>query len=154
MNTKSLRIAIILFLITLVTCFAVSCDNGNTTPSQSSGEATTPTEPACAHETTEWIIDTNATCTAEGQKHKECVSCKASIESAAIPTTAHTEELVAGTAATCSQKGLTDGKKCSVCNKVLVEQTEIAMLNHTEQIVPSVSPTCSQKGLTEGKICS
>ena len=43
----------------------------------------------------------------------------------------HTEVTVAGKAATCTATGLTDGKKCSVCNTVTVAQTTIAKTNHT-----------------------
>ena len=38
---------------------------------------------------------------------------------------AHTEETVAGKAATCTEAGLTDGKKCSVCGETIVAQEEI-----------------------------
>ena len=40
-----------------------------------------------AHSTSEWIIDTAATETAEGAKHKECTVCKKVLENATIPAT-------------------------------------------------------------------
>ena len=40
-----------------------------------------------AHSTSEWIIDTSATETAEGAKHKECTVCKKILETATIPAT-------------------------------------------------------------------
>ena len=40
-----------------------------------------------AHSTSEWIIDTAATETAEGTKHKECTVCKKVLETATIPAT-------------------------------------------------------------------
>ena len=40
-----------------------------------------------AHSTSEWIIDTAATETAEGAKHKECTVCKKILETATIPAT-------------------------------------------------------------------
>ncbi len=40
-----------------------------------------------AHSTSEWIIDTAATETAEGTKHKECTVCKKVLETAKIPAT-------------------------------------------------------------------
>ena len=43
----------------------------------------------------------------------------------------HTEEIMPAKAASCAEKGLTEGKKCSECGKVLIEQTEIEMLAHT-----------------------
>ena len=94
----------------------------------------TPTDPSqnCAHETTEWIVDKNATCSTEGSKHKECVSCKKNLETATIATIAHTEEVVAGKAASCTEDGFTAGKKCSVCQAVVLEQQKIDALNHNE----------------------
>ena len=40
-----------------------------------------------AHSASEWIIDTAATETAEGAKHKECTVCKKVLETATIPAT-------------------------------------------------------------------
>lgn len=42
----------------------------------------------------------------------------------------HTEEKVTGKAATCTEAGLTDGVKCSVCGETLVAQEEIPALGH------------------------
>lgn len=98
------------------------------TPNQTTSDPTK----SCAHETTEWIVDKNATCSTEGSKHKECVSCKENLETAVIATTAHTEEVVAGKAASCTEDGLTAGKKCSVCQAVILEQQKIDALNHSE----------------------
>ena len=49
-----------------------------------------------AHSTSEWIIDTAATETAEGAKHKECTVCKKVLETATIPATgsSHTNSYV------------------------------------------------------------
>ena len=66
----------------------------------------------------------------------------------------HTEETLAGKAATCTEAGLTAGKKCSVCQKVLVAQTEIAAKGHTEETLAGKESTCTEAGLTEGKKCS
>ncbi len=43
---------------------------------------------------------------------------------------AHVEEVIPGKAATCTETGMTDGKKCTTCGDILVEQTEIAALGH------------------------
>ncbi|MBR3932673.1 MAG: leucine-rich repeat domain-containing protein [Clostridia bacterium] len=45
----------------------------------------------------------------------------------------HTEELVPGRDSTCTQTGLTEGKKCAVCSLVLLEQTEIPVEDHEMQ---------------------
>ena len=67
---------------------------------------------------------------------------------------AHTEEVVAGKQASCTEAGLTEGKKCSVCGEILVAQEEIPALAHTEEVVAGKQASCTEAGLTEGKKCS
>lgn len=43
---------------------------------------------------------------------------------------AHVEETIAGKDATCTEAGITEGKKCTKCGDTLVEQTEIPALGH------------------------
>ncbi len=70
-----------------------------------------------------------------------------------IPATGHSEVIVPGKDATCTEKGLTEGKKCEICGVVTVEQKEIATIGHKEIIVPGKDATCTETGLTEGKKC-
>ncbi|MBR2972056.1 MAG: hypothetical protein IKC61_03915, partial [Clostridia bacterium] len=67
---------------------------------------------------------------------------------------AHTPEVVPGKDATCTEAGLTEGEKCSVCGTVTVEQSTIPALGHTEEAVPGKDATCTEAGLTEGKKCT
>ena len=87
MKTKS----IILLVSLLAIIFALtSCDQlANLLP-----------KPECEHE---WV---EASC----ESPKTCSLCNA-IEGEAL---GHTEEIVAGKSATCTEAGLTEGKKCSV----------------------------------------
>ena len=66
----------------------------------------------------------------------------------------HQEELVKGKAATCTETGLTDGKKCSVCQETLVAQEEIPALGHTEEKVEAKAPTCTEEGNVAYTHCS
>ena len=70
-----------------------------------------------------WMV-----CDREGCDHKEV---KAFTGELAVPATGkHTEETIEGYPATCQKTGLTDGKKCTVCDKVTVEQKEIPVAAH------------------------
>ena len=77
-----------------------------------------------------------ATCTETGS-YDSVVYCSVcgyvmSRETVTTPAKGHTEEAVPGKAATCTETGLTDGKKCSVCGETLAAQEEIAALGHSK----------------------
>ena len=57
-------------------------------------------------------------------------------------------------AAACTSDGLTEGKHCVRCNKVLVAQETIPASGHTVQILPATEPDCINAGLTQGERCS
>ena len=84
----------------------------------------------------------------------------------------HVNEVVIGKAPSCTETGLTDGEKCSVCGKVFREQTVLDVINHTYDDIydafcnvcdferdaacrhdnkittPAVAPTCTADGKT------
>ena len=66
----------------------------------------------------------------------------------------HSEADVLGIIPTCTETGLTEGKKCAVCGEVLVEQQELPSLGHAEEVNAGKNATCTETGLTEGKHCS
>ena len=53
----------------------------------------------------------------------------------------HTEIVLTGKSVTCTETGLTEGKKCSACGKILVAQKELPVTGHTagewEVVVPA-----------------
>ena len=65
----------------------------------------------------------------------------------------HTEEILPGKEPTCTETGLTEGKKCTVCGEILVEQEEIGTLDHEWTYLTGKDPTCTESGLTEGEYC-
>lgn len=70
------------------------------------------------------------------------------------PAHVHTEEILSAVAATCTEVGKTEGKKCSTCGETLLEQEEIPALGHTEEIVDGKAATCTEAGISDGKKCS
>ncbi len=65
----------------------------------------------------------------------------------------HTE-ILAAKEATCTETGLTNGVKCTICGEILTAQQTIPALGHTEVIDNAVESTCTTTGLTQGKHCS
>ena len=61
---------------------------------------------------------------------------------------------VPGKAATCTEAGLTEGKRCDDCGATVVEQQTIPALSHTLVTIPAVEGTCTVKGKTAGEKCS
>ena len=62
----------------------------------------------------------------------------------------HTATTVKGKAATCTKEGLTDGKKCSVCNTVITAQKTIAKKSHKYE-TKTAKATLSKNGETVKK---
>ena len=107
------------------------------------------------HEGLELITEVPSTCTVAGYSAYYACTCHGELTTKeALPLANHTEETVAGKDATCTETGLTEGKKCSVCDTVLDAQEEIPVVAHTEETVAGKDATCKETGLTEGKKCS
>ena len=100
-------------------------------------------------------VNRQPTCTEPGEATYECTNpgCTAT-EKREIPAKGHTPVTVPGKAATCTEAGLTEGSKCSVCGTVLTAQQTIPARGHTPAAVPGRPATCTEAGLTEGSVCS
>lgn len=155
-QTKSLSRLLfsICLLITLLLLAACGGTGDGVTDSADTTADTTPEAPDCSHPTSVWVTTTPAGCSKEGTSQKKCTECHAVLESASIAKLAHVEEIIPGKMPTCSEEGLTDGKKCKNCSTLLVNQTAIAKLPHSEQLVPGKDVSCTEDGLTTGKICT
>ncbi len=147
-NTRKFTLLLICAVLALVTIFAMSgCGEEDNPPASSSS-----TQESHQHTYGEWNVTKQPTCTEKGSQEKAC-SCGDKVDEE-IPATGHTEETVAGKEATCTEAGLTEGKKCSVCGETTVEQAEIPAKNHTEEVVAGKEATCTEAGLTDGKKCT
>ncbi|MGN1443717.1 MAG: RICIN domain-containing protein, partial [Acutalibacteraceae bacterium] len=101
----------------------------------------------CSHEWN-WVTDKEASCTENGVKHEECSLCgEVRSENTEIPS-GHTEESIPAVSATCTETGLTEGVKCSVCGKVLVEQEIVEATGHdyAETYTVDTDATCTEDG--------
>lgn len=87
-----------------------------------------------------------ATCTTA----QTCTGCDKVIS----PALNHNEITVLGYEATCTETGLTDGRKCSRCGKITVAQQEIALAEHETETIEGFAATCTDTGVSDGKICT
>lgn len=109
--------------------------------------------PAKGHQFGNWNERVSATCTAPGVQVRICGVC-GKVEEEAIPQLPHTEEILPGKAATCTEEGLTEGKRCSVCGAILVAQETIPPTTgaHTWSAWTLVrAATCEKEGLEQRK---
>ncbi|MCQ2069584.1 MAG: leucine-rich repeat protein [archaeon] len=111
--------------------------------------------PALGHLPGEPVIENmkDPTCSEEGG-YDIVVYCERcgeviSSEHIVIERLPHTEVLIPGYPATCTEDGLSDGYHCSVCGEMLVEQETIPALGHLpgEPVIENMKdPTCSEEG--------
>ena len=99
---------------------------------------------------TEVTDSKNATCTEAGYTILTCTTCGKVIKTT-IPAKGHTEVEVPAVGATCTETGLTEGKKCSVCGEFTVKQTEIPAEHHFDNgsCIVCGEPDPNQGGSTE-----
>ena len=139
MKRKILLPVLAILSLLLLLC-AVSCDNDEQDPTPHT------------HSYNEWENIKEPTCIQAGEKSKKC-TC-GDIVKEEIAALGHTEEVLNALAPTCTETGLTEGKKCSVCQEILAKQEVVDALGHTEETLEALAPTCTNTGLTEGKKCS
>lgn len=99
------------------------------------------------------IESSKANCEEDGVEISVCSICQKE-NKVTTPALGHTKQFIDGEAATCTESGLTDGEKCTVCRKILVEQTVIPAKGHSPQTIAPVKETCTTSGLTRGEICT
>ena len=109
--------------------------------------------PALGHEMGTFTRVSNPTCTQTGLETSVCTRCGETIERI-IPATGHTEEVIPGTPATCTETGLSEGVLCSVCGAVLVEQEVVPAKGHTYgETVVIEEASCLRDGKQES-VCA
>lgn len=67
-------------------------------------------------------------CTAGGYTERAC-SCGFAVKYDEKAQLTHVEEIIPAKEATTTEKGLTEGKKCSLCGEILLAQEEVPMLS-------------------------
>ena len=94
----------------------------------------------------EKAVVTSPDCVNGGYTTYTCTTCGATRTGDVTEALGHTEETVAGKAPTCTEAGISDGKKCSVCGTTLVAQEELSATGH-DYDVSVKDATCTEAGL-------
>lgn len=107
---------------------------------------------AVGHEFDEGEVVVEPSCTVTGVKKYTCTRC-GEVNMEILSMLPHNKITFAGTPATCTETGMTEGYKCADCNTVLVGQSVIPAKGHKRIIDHVVYPTCTETGLTRGSHC-
>lgn len=100
-----------------------------------------------------WIEDkvkVEGNCTTDRVVSQVCQKCDEPGEDKVTKAPGHTEVIDEAVDATCTETGKTEGKHCSVCNKVLVAQTEVPAKGH--ECVNGFCKNCGAKIPTYVKV--
>ncbi len=97
-----------------------------------------------AHSWDGGAVTKTASCSEEGILTYTCSVCHAE-KTEIIPKTAHTQETISGFSATCTQTGLTDGVKCSVCGEIITAQEIIPALGHEDGDNDGICDICGEE---------
>ena len=93
-------------------------------------------------------VTTKPDCVSTGVETYTCSGCGDSYTKT-LAALGHSSEVVVGKAPTCTETGLTDGEKCSVCGRILKKQETIPMVPHSEGEAVTenkVDPDCTNDG--------
>ena len=154
--TTSLRVLLVLIAMTMV--FSLFACTGETPSVESDSENETITSEKPEDESDEIPAGNETSNKEEATTEKESDSEGESESETETDTTEtacqHVEEVLLAVAPTCTESGLTEGKKCSICNTVIVEQTVVAATGHTLTQVAAVEPTCVEEGNVAYSHCS
>ena len=107
--------------------------------------------PATGHSFGEWVVTKEPSAYELGAKRRDCKNCDV-FETDIVSATSHSHdswELITIPAVdpTCTETGLTEGKKCSECGEILLAQQTVAAKGHTYTSVVT-PPTCAERGYT------
>ena len=105
------------------------------------------------HDWGAWTVTTAATCTKDGIEKRVCKRDASHVGTRTVKAKGHVEVIDAEKAATCTEKGLTEGKHCSTCKEILVAQKEVAALGHDwGEWTVTTAATCTKDG-SEKRVC-
>ena len=107
---------------------------------------------ATGHTSTDWIVDSEPTCTTDGSKHRECTVC-GEVETVKIDKSGHTStDWIVDSEPTCTTDG-SKHKECTVCGDICETETIPATGHIYGDFVITKQPTCTEEGAAT-KFCT
>lgn len=101
--------------------------------------------PVTGHTESAWIVDTEATCTEAGSRHKECTVCDTTIVTEPIPVLGHSWSGLYLDSPSCTQAGR-EYRICQVCSAEEVIRTIPPEHTHERVEVGRTPSTCTTPG--------
>lgn len=103
------------------------------------------------HNYTEWVPETDPTCTEQGLEKRVCLNCPA-VDTQAVPANGHALTEVAAVDATCTKSGNTAGVQCKNCEWTTVEITDPLGHTYPDGWTVVKESTCTDYGEME-RVC-
>ena len=107
----------------------------------------------CEHEWNDVEVTKESTCMEKGELTKTCTLCE-KVETEELELVDHVAVYMPAVTPTCTEKGLTDGTVCSVCETKISGFQEVPALGHIVVKDSAVKATCLESGLEAGEHCS
>ena len=114
---------------------------------------------ATGHKYDAWYTTKEPTESEAGEERHDCKNCDA-YEINVLSALSHDcsrwpVTIISAKAATCITTGLTEGTKCSECDRILVAQTVVPALGHnTDGTIVHKDATCTEDGVVGGAYCT
>ena len=102
--------------------------------------------PALGHNWGAWEVIVEAACDEEGVELRICQNDVSHIERRTIEKTPHTPTGIAAVSPTCTETGITEGSKCSVCGRILEAQAVVPALGHSYDETVTKEARCEDVG--------
>ena len=139
----------------IIICSLIACndiDNTSNSTSSNSGQnefinTDEESSSTCLHISTRFETVSVLSCTTDKLIHEICNICEETVTTEFQSKLGHLEETIYAESPTCSLNGLTEGKKCRVCNEILVVQQVIPSTGHKlGNWEFDTHPTCTTNG--------
>lgn len=138
---------------------ASESESGDTSESESKSESESGEESVHTHKfernADERYLKSAATCEKRAEYYFSCECGEMGMQTFEYGNLlSHTEVIDEGVEATCAKAGLSAGKHCSVCNKVLEAQIAIPALGHDLAVHEGKAATCTEAGYKTYMTCT